>query len=122
MGTDFSVPNFTYVREKSPAVHRRHAMKQTTNTYAQHYAKKLCGNLESYRGLHLVTYNYGSAPSLIYWRGNQRKYIRNIHFISLEMRNNHIAILKAQQDSSVLFRITRRFRKHLLTRAASIMA
>ena len=97
-------------------------MKQITNTHAQRYAERLFGELESYRGLHLVTYNYGSAPSLIYWRGSQRKYVRNIHFLSPESRTEHIAKLKEQQNSSVLFRVTRRFRKHLLTRAASILA
>lgn len=97
-------------------------MKECTNPHAERCAQMICGKYESYRGLHLVTYSYGSAPSLIYWRGKEQKYVRDLHFITTEMRDVYLAKLKKQQDIPLFSQITQRLRKHLLNRVAEILA
>ena len=95
-------------------------MNKYTNPRAELFTKRIRGTLESFRGLHLVTYNYGSSPSLAYWTGRQKKATKNIHFLSNDIRLKYIAELR--QKNSILYRAKYRLQRQLQRIAGSVMA
>lgn len=83
-------------------------MKQKVNIHAQHYAECVHGTFETYLGMHMVTYDYGSSPSLAIWQGRQHTCLRNIHFLNDCIRTSYIEQLKKRQRKSHLFRLALR--------------
>jgi hypothetical protein len=73
-----------------------------------------------YRSLHLVTYDYGSSPSLAYWIGKQKRAAENLHFLSNGIRLKYIAELR--QKTSILYRAKYRLQRQLQRVAGSVMA
>lgn len=83
-------------------------MKQKVNIHALHYSERVHGTLETYLGLHMVTYDYGSSPSLAIWQGRQHAYLKNMHFLNDCIRASYIEQLKERQRRSHLFRLSLR--------------
>lgn len=81
-------------------------MKQKVNIHAQHYAERVHGTLETYLGMHMVTYDYGSSPSLAIWQGRQHACLKNMHFLNACIRTTYIEQLKERQKKSHLFRLS----------------
>ena len=84
-------------------------MNKHTNPRAALFAQRVRGSLECYRSLHLVTYDYGSSPSLAYWIGKQKRAAENLHFLSNGIRLKYIAELR--QKTSILYRAKYRLQR-----------
>lgn len=97
-------------------------MNKDTNIHAVKFAERVCGIVTPYRGLHLVTYNYGSSPSLAYWTEQQERCTQNLHFLNADIRDKHIVELLRRHTSHVLFRAVQRIKKRLRSAAAAMMA
>lgn len=83
------------------------------NTHAETFAGRYNGSVEQYRGLHIVTYKYGSSPSLAYWDGRQKHPVKNIHFLYPTVRAFYIEKLKAEHDGYMRFRMIRKIQRKL---------
>lgn len=83
-------------------------MKQKVNIHALHYAERVHGTHETYLGMHMVTYDYGSSPSLVIWQGRQHACLKNMHFLNDCIRASYIEQLKERQKKSHLFRLSLR--------------
>lgn len=89
-------------------------MERKINPNAAEFARKVGGSVEEYRGLSIVTYDYGRSPSVAHWRGRQRRACKNLHFLSKEIRTRHIEDIKSKQTSQLLYRASRRIERRLL--------
>lgn len=89
-------------------------MKQIENKHAIRFAERVKGSFTTFLGLSIVLYDYGSSPSLAYWKGRQRRYVKNLNFLSETMRTKHIDEIKKIQTEHLLFRASRRIERKLI--------
>lgn len=75
------------------------------NTSAATFAAKVNGTLETYRDLHIVTFDFKQSPSVAYWLGQQAIPTEIMHFLKAEIRDDRIRQLKEQQDQKIQVRI-----------------
>ena len=69
-----------------------------TTAQAAAFAAEVAGAVESYRGLHIVRFDYGRSPSVAYWLGQQAAPTDIMHFLQPAIREEAIRQLKQARD------------------------